>query len=94
MARISHLIVDGLAFVLIGVGLTVTYLGVERKLPTPAMQQEKQVAGWSEPAMTGAIANKRLDAPSKPIAAQPKPTAEVMSPIPSTVRAWFDPPWH
>jgi hypothetical protein len=92
MARLSYLIVDGLAFVMIGVGLTASYLGVERKLPVPSVHQERLAASRLEPAMTGAIAEKLRDATPVPIATQPKRAGETVGQPPSAARAWVDPP--
>lgn len=92
MARGSYLIVDGLAFVLIGVGLTAVYVGSERKLPIVAVQPEKSSAGLSDPTVTGSIADRPRDAATKPIVARTKPTLQMVGQWSATTRVWVDPP--
>jgi hypothetical protein len=92
MARVSHLVVDGLAFVMIGVGLTVAYVGSDRKLTIPARQQQTLAAGGFEPITTGAIADKLHRVVSKPPITHSEHAAEVASPWSSTTRVWADPP--
>jgi hypothetical protein len=92
MARVSHLIVDGLALVLMGVGLTAVYVGSERKLSIPVAQQAKSTAGISDPVVTGSIADKPHDAVATPIVARTKPTLQAVSQWSPVTRVWVDPP--
>lgn len=92
MARASYLIIDGLAFVLMGVGLTAVYVGSERKLPISAVQQQKLAVGFSDPVVTGSIAHRPHDAVAMPIAARTKPTLQAVSRWSSSTRVWVDPP--
>lgn len=94
MARASYLIVDGLAFVLMGVGLTAVYVGSDQKLPIPAVQQQKLAAGFPDPVVTGSIADRPHDAVAAPIATRSKPTLQAVSQWSPATRVWVDPPRH
>jgi hypothetical protein len=92
MARVVHLIVDGLALVLIGVGLTAVYVGSERKLPVPVVQRAKSAIGFSDPVVTGSIAGRPHVAVAPSIAARTKPTFQAVSQWSPSTRIWVDPP--
>ena len=50
MPRLGYMIVDGMALVLVAVGLTAVIVGYERNLPAPVEQQVAQVSSdWEEP---------------------------------------------
>lgn len=92
MARVSYPIVDGLALVLMGVGLTAVYVGSERKLAIPAVQQQKLAVGVSDPEVTGSIADRPHDAVATPVAVRTKPTLQTVSQWSPATRVWVDPP--
>ena len=63
MPRLGYMIVDGLALVLVAVGLAAVVVGYERNLPDPAKQPAAQIeqsaeraSDWMDPVTTGSIA--------------------------------------
>jgi len=96
MPRLGYMIVDGLAFVLVAVGLSAVVVGYERNLPDPTAQVVQSAAltpDWMDPETTGAITPKakvsaaettRTDAGSEREATRQAPDSES--------RVWVDPP--
>ena len=49
------MIVDGLALVLVGAGLTAIVVGYERNLPEPIVHVAGHASDWADPVTTGSI---------------------------------------
>jgi hypothetical protein len=96
MPRLGYMIVDGLAFVLVAVGLTAVVVGYERNLPDPAAQVVQGAAlapDWMDPETTGAITPKAKvsAADTARTEAGSKREATGQAPDPES-RVWVDPP--
>ncbi|MGH1587032.1 hypothetical protein ACRBEV_00155 [Methylobacterium phyllosphaerae] len=62
MPRLGSMIVDGLAFVLVGIALTAVVVGYARNLPDPIASRAQSAEGaptWGDPVTTGSIAPAR-----------------------------------
>lgn len=93
MARVSHLIVDGLAFVLAGIGLAAAVMGQAPKLPASTMPSQLAVGASVEPVQTGSIAPKGKGTAASKTADRIE--ARVGAATPSSKgagRIWVDPP--
>lgn len=88
------MIVDGMAFVLVGVGLTATTIGYERNLPALVEQQGAKVGSdWENPVTTGAITPKVKEVAAGKTASQSEAKVEVAKqPAAQGTRVWSDPP--
>ena len=94
MPRLGYMIVDGLAFVLVAVGLTAVVIGYERNLPDPAAQVAQGAAlapDWMDPETTGAITPKVLAVDAARAGAGSKREAKSQSPDAES-GVWVDPP--
>ncbi|QGY03730.1 hypothetical protein MMSR116_18880 [Methylobacterium mesophilicum SR1.6/6] len=89
MARLGYLMVDGLAFVLAGIGLTAAVMGQAPKLPTSATVPPAAPAALAEPVTTGALTPKGDDVAASKAVAQPGPVAGSAG---GAARVWVDPP--
>lgn len=96
MPRLGYMIVDGLAFVLVAVGLTAVVVGYERNLPDPAAQAVQAAAlapDWMDPETTGAITAKAKGPAADTARAEAGSRRDGLSRSPdSESRAWVDPP--
>lgn len=93
MPRLSHMIVDGMAFVLIGVGLTAVFVGHEHS-PSAQVGQITQIAtAWTDPDITGAIIPKASKCAIGEETTQPAVQSDQVT-IPSALgsSSWSDPP--
>lgn len=93
MARVSHLIVDGLAFALAGIGLTAAVMGQAPKLPASTLPPPLVAAALVDPVETGSLAPKGKGTTASKVADRLEP--QVGTPIPSSDgagRVWVDPP--
>ncbi|MEG9526707.1 MAG: hypothetical protein MIL41_13200 [Hyphomicrobiales bacterium] len=97
MPRLGYMIVDGLAFVLVAVGLTAVVVGYERNLPDPAAQVAQAAQGtalapdWMDPETTGAITPKVSAVDAARTGAGSKREAKSQSPDAES-GVWVDPP--
>ncbi|MCJ2056231.1 hypothetical protein MKL09_06675 [Methylobacterium sp. J-048] len=87
------MIVDGLALVLVGAGLTAVVVGYERNLPEPAVQVAEHASDWADPMTTGSITPRIETASAGAASTRPSWTAEEThgSSTPG-MRVWIDPP--
>lgn len=86
------MIVDGLALVLVAVGLAAVVVGYERNLPDPAAQIEQsaeRASDWMDPVTTGSIAPRVGGAATGEGAAEAKPASRAAA---AESRVWMDPP--
>lgn len=89
------MIVDGLALVLVAVGLAAVVVGYERNLPDPAAQTVAQIeqnaegtSDWMDPVTTGSIAPRVGDAATSEAEAEAEPASRAAAGSP----VWMDPP--
>jgi hypothetical protein len=96
MPRLGSIIVDGLAFLLVGIALTAVVVGYERNLPDaggPVARSASIASDWADPDTTGSIApgggrgaagsaDAGLDIPADAASPQALPAPG----------AWIDPP--
>ena len=89
------MVVDGLALVLVGAGLTAVVLGYERNLPKPVADVAGLASDWADPATTGSIAPRIEDASTPAASARPSWKVGAMSQswAPGT-RVWTDPQYR
>ena len=87
------MIVDGLALVLVGAGLTAVVVGYERNLPEPVAQVTESASDWADPITTGAIAPRIAETSIGSASPRPNWILEDVSrsSTPGT-RVWTDPP--
>lgn len=95
MPRLGYMIVDGLALVLVAVGLAAVVVGYERNLPDPAKQPAAQIeqsaeraSDWMDPVTTGSIAPRVGDTATGEAEAEAAPPSRAAA----GSRVWMDPP--
>jgi 1-acyl-sn-glycerol-3-phosphate acyltransferase len=87
------MIVDGLALVLVGAGLTAIVVGYERNLPEPIVHVAGHASEWADPVTTGSITPAVNDGTAITASLHADWTRE--DPGLSTMagrRVWIDPP--
>lgn len=95
MPRLGYMIVDGLAFVLVGIGLVAVVVGYERNLPVPVEQlaaATELASTWADPETTGSIAPKNKRATTKAAPGREAKAEESSQSSTSVSKAWVDPP--
>lgn len=100
MPRLSSIIVDSLALLMVGVCLTSIVVSYERNLPDPAARFGQLAGtedGWLDPVTTGAIVPKEQGAATGKAGAQAGPAVEpkgeeAIQSAAAGSQAWVDPP--
>lgn len=93
MPRLAQMILDGLAFVLIGAGLTAIGVEYGRNLPDPVAHVADRATAWADPTTTGALAPRTERASSPAASPRPRWIVEAANhPAMPGTRAWIDPP--
>ena len=95
MPRLSYMIVDGLAFVLVGIGLTAVVVGYERNLPDLVERPlafAEIASTWIDPETTGSITLKDKGATTRTVPAREAKVEEVSQSSKGGSRVWVDPP--
>lgn len=96
MPRLGYMIVDGLASVLVGVGLIAAIIGYVHNLPdpsAPAIGAAAMASSDMDPETTGSITPKDKTASAGKASSQRRAKAdEVDLPSASGPRTWTDPP--
>jgi hypothetical protein len=87
------MIVDGLALVLVGAGLTAIVVGYERNLPEPIVHVAGHASDWADPVTTGSITPAVNEGATLTASFQSGWAAEEFGPSAGAgTRVWIDPP--
>ncbi|KNY22759.1 hypothetical protein [Methylobacterium sp. ARG-1] len=87
------MIVDGLALVLVGAGLTAIVVGYERNLPEPIVHVAGHASDWADPVTTGSITPAVNEGATMTASLQSGwATEDRGSSVGAGTRMWIDPP--